>query len=191
MLASRGPCWTNFMCDASSAPAMAGDTSLAVELAAPAPARKSRDYSSERQRVRYRPGTREARRLVGSKKDRMLFLEQLARHGDPAIVADQMGLPLLVLLRQRDADPAFAAEWRAAVNYAWERVECRVLAFLLGQGGDDEAKRAGPIDTRLVLAILTRRDRPVVHGGATRPLEGASVERMRAELRALAGMSGG
>lgn len=181
------------MRDASSAPAMAGANSLAVDLVRPAPVRNPRDRSreQERERVRYRPGTRQARRLVGNKKDRMLFLEQLARHGDPAIVADQMGLPLLVLFRHRDADPAFAAEWQAAVNYAWERVESRVLAFLLGQFGNDEAKRAWPIDTRLALAILTRRDRPVVHGGAVRPAEGASVERMRAELRALAGMSDG
>ncbi|WP_303782867.1 hypothetical protein [Sandarakinorhabdus limnophila] len=94
------------MLDALAAPAMAGDV-LAVADCAP-PARKLRDRSAEWNR--HRPGTREALRLVGSRKDRMASLELLARHGDPAVAADQLGLPLFVLFRHRDADPAFAAE---------------------------------------------------------------------------------
>ena len=156
---------------------------------------RSRDRSRERERIRYRPGTREARRLVGNRKDRMAFLELLARHGDPAVAADQLGMPLFVLFRHRDADPAFATEWLAAVNYAWERVESRVLAALLD--GDAEPAAAakstgkavgtGLIDTRLALAIVNRRDKPVVHTGSTRPYDGAGAARLRAELRALAG----
>ena len=183
------------MLDALAAPAMAGDMSAVVETAAPA--RRPRDRSLERHR--HRPGSREARRLVGSRKDRMAFLELLARHGDPAVAADQLDLPLFVLFRHRDADPAFAAEWLAAVNYAWERVESRVLAALLSDTTDtpDEtgkpARRtavgSGMIDTRLALAIVARRDKPVTHKGAVRPHDGAAAARLRAELRALAGLT--
>ena len=183
------------MLDALVAPAMAGDVFAVVDCAVPA--RKLRNRSAERSR--HRPGTREARRLVGSRKDRMAFLELLARHGDPAVAADQLGLPLFVLFRHRDADPAFAAEWLAAVNYAWERVESRVLAALLSdttQPTDEVGKPArkavvgsGMIDTRLALAIVARRDKPVTHKGAARPYDGAGAARLRAELRALAGLT--
>lgn len=185
------------MLDAPVAPALSGGMSPAVDPAAPV--RKPRDYARERsrERGRYRPGTREARRLVGKRKDRMAFLELLARHGDPALAADELGLPLFVLFRHRDADPAFAAEWLAAVNYAWERVESRVLAALLDNTGDpgaaDKGSRktlgGGQIDTRLALAIVNRRDKPVTHSGSARPADGASAARLRAELRALAGVS--
>ena len=186
------------MLDSLDAPALAGGTSLAADLAVPA--RKPRDRSQERlrERVRYRPGTREARRLVGKRKDRQAFLELLARHGDPAVAADELGLPLFVLFRHRDADPVFAAEWLAAVGYAWERVESRVLAALLSDGAEGEAETgkrparavgngAGQIDTRLALAIVNRRDKPVTHTGGTRVADGAAAARLRAELRALAG----
>ena len=69
------------MLDALVSPAMAGDV-FAVAACAP-PARKQRDRSAERSR--HRLGTREARRLVGSRMDRMAFLELLARHGGPAV----------------------------------------------------------------------------------------------------------
>ena len=169
------------MLDALAAPAMAAAVSATIEIATPAG--KPRNRSAERSR--HRPGTREARRLVGSRKDRMAFLELLARHGDPAVAADQLGLPLFVLFRHRDADPAFAAEWLAAVQYAWERVESRVLAALLGQLADKDGK----IDTRLALAIVGRRDKPVTHKGAVKPYDGAGAARLRAELRALAGLN--
>ena len=65
------------MLDALVSQAMAGDV-FAVAACAP-PARKQRDRSAERSR--HRLGTREARRLVGSRMDRMAFLELLARHG--------------------------------------------------------------------------------------------------------------
>jgi hypothetical protein len=104
-----------------------------------------------------------------------------------------------VLFRHRDADPAFAAEWLAAVNYAWERVESRVLAALLSdttQSTDEVGKPArkavvgsGMINTRLALAIVARRDKPVTHKGAARPYDGAGAARLRAELRALAGLA--
>lgn len=180
------------MLDALVAPAMAGAVSAAIDIAAPA--RKLRNRSAERNR--HRPGTRKARRLVGSRKDRMAFLELLARHGDPAVAADELGLPLFVLFRHRDADPAFAAEWLAAVNYAWERVESRVLAALLSDTTDEAGKPAGKtavgcgmIDTRLALAIVARRDKPVTRKGAARPYDGAGAAKLRAVLRALAGLS--
>ncbi len=132
--------------------------------------------------LRHRPGTRLARKLVGSRKNRLAFLELLARHGDPAVAADALGLPLLVLLRHRDADPAFAADWQAAVNYAWELLESRMLAAMLNQSAEGGN---GQIDTRLALAIVGRREKPVQTVKA-RPVDGPSVARLRAELRALA-----
>jgi hypothetical protein len=144
------------------------------------PAVATRDRGGER--LRYRPGTRMARKLVGSRKNRAAFLELLARHGDPAVAADALDLPLLVLLRHRDADPAFAADWLAAVNYAWELLESRVLAGLIAQSSTD----GNTMDTRLALAIVGRRDKPVQSWQA-RPVDGAAVARLRAELRRLAG----
>lgn len=167
-----------------------------------------------RERVRYRPGSRLVVKLIGKRKDRLAFLEQLSRCGDPAVAADQLGLPVFELFRYRDADPTFAAEWLAAVNYAWERVESRVLAALLGQfaagdalpgkgsdavpgKGSDAARPkrasvgsgAGQIDTRLALAIVGRRDKPVTHTGTGRVADGAGAARLRVELRALAGLA--
>ena len=175
-----------------------------------------------RERVRYRPGSRLVVKLIGKRKDRLAFLEQLSRCGDPAVAADQLGLPVFELFRYRDADPIFAAEWLAAVNYAWERVESRVLAALLGQfaagdalpgkgsdavpgkgsdaqpgEGSDAARPkrasvgpgAGQIDTRLALAIVNRRDKPVTHTGTGRVADGAGAARLRVELRALAGLA--
>lgn len=160
---------------------------FAVADAAPGGASRIHDRSQER--PRYRPGTRVARQLVGNRKDRMAFLELLARRGDPAMAADELGLPLFVLFRHRDANPTFAAEWAAAVGYAWERVESRVLAELLNRTdgeADPKAKgAAGLIDSRLALAIVNRRDKPVTQVGS-RALDGASVARLRAELQALA-----
>jgi hypothetical protein len=170
-------------------------------VAPPVPARLAqlRIRDRDRESPRYRPGSRQARRLVGSRKDRLAFLELLARHGDPAVAADQMGLPLFVLFRHRDTDPTFAAEWLAAVNYAWERVESRVLAALLSDAAEAEAgdgKRpakavgsgVGQIDTRLALAIVNRRDKPVTHTGSARGsarvADGTAAARLRAELRA-------
>ncbi|WP_310476175.1 hypothetical protein [Sandarakinorhabdus sp.] len=123
------------------------------------------------------------------------FLEQLIRLGDPALAADAVGLPLMQLFRQRDADPRFAAGWQAALGYAWERLESRVLAELLARA-DAPAETGivrkasgaltGLLDSRLAMAIIDRREKPVTrqHG---RPVESASVARLRAELRDLAG----
>lgn len=180
------------MLNDSASPAMPAAEAVAAPVADRAPDRP-------RQRQRYRPGTRQARRLVGTLRDRMAFLELLARHGDPAVAADQLGLPLFVLFRHRDADPAFAAEWLAAVNYAWERVESRVLAALLSASAEEDAGKgkravkavgsgAGQIDIRLALAIVNRREKPVTHTAA-RPVDGAGAARLRAELRALAGLA--
>ncbi len=166
----------------------------ALPAAASTPVRTRRD---DRQRV----GTRLARKLLGSRKDRAAFLDLLARHGDPALAADRLGLPLMLLFRHRDTDPVFAAEWQSAVGYAWEQVETRVLATLLeqlgrddgtgdggGQGGGKPAPRGGLVDSRLALAILNGRDRPVTKSGR-RPgiVESAGVARLRAEVQALAG----
>lgn len=147
-------------------------------LAAPAAGEAVvRDRSGDS--IRFRPGTRIARKLVGSAKNRSAFLEQLARLGDPERAADALGLPLLVLLRQRDADPGFAAEWAAAVHYAWELLESRMLGTLMTQSAD-------AVDTRLALAIVNRRGKPALTA-KSRPADSAAVARLRAELRSMAG----
>lgn len=163
---------------------------MSDDAALPAAAAKPvRTLLGDRQRV----GTRLARKLLGSRKDRAAFLDLLARHGDPALAADRLGLPLMLLFRHRDTDPVFAAEWQSAVGYAWEQVETRVLATLLEQLGRDDgegkpAPRGGLVDSRLALAILNGRDRPVTKSGR-RPgiVESAGVARLRAEVQALAG----
>jgi hypothetical protein len=167
-----------------------------VQQTAPAsPARPAKPRNRSGERVRYRPGCRQAVKLIGRRKDRAVFLDLLARHGDPALAAAHIGLPLLQLYRYRDADPAFAAEWQTALSYAWERVESGVLAALLAQlhaapaqDGKPEP-RGGLIDSRLVLAILNGRDRPVTRAGG-RPVDSSAVARLRAEIRALSGKAG-
>ena len=177
------------MLSGPTTPAPQPADAAACETEFQSPTARIRDRS--REQVRYRPGSRLAVKIIGRRKDRLAFLEQLSRCGDPAVAADQLGLPLFEAFRYRDADPAFAADWLAAVNYAWERVESRVLAALLGQFADGETPAsvgpgAGQIDTRLALAIVGRRDKPVTHTGG-RVADGAGAARLRAELRALAG----
>jgi hypothetical protein len=97
-----------------------------------------------------------------------------------------LDLPLLVLLRHRDADPVFAAEWLAAVGYAWEMLEYRALGALLKQ-----SVREDGIDTRLALAIVGQRDKAAQSVKKASPVDSAAVARVRAELRALAGFDAG
>jgi hypothetical protein len=172
-------------------PADAALVAMARSVAAPV-APRVRDRSRERNRSgeRRRMGTRQARKLIGRRKDRAAFLELLARVGDPALAADRLGLPLMLLYSHRDADPVFAAEWQAAMGYAWEQVESRVLAALLKRLEQETMEPAsgtkgGLLDSRLALAIVTGRDRPVTRAGV-RPVDGPSVAKLRAELRELA-----
>jgi hypothetical protein len=170
----------------------ADEASTAAPRCAPTPVQpRLRDRSRERTRSgeRRRVGTRQAIKLLGRRKDRAAFLEQLARAGDPALAADRLGLPLMLLYSHRDADPVFAAEWQAAMGYAWEQVESRVLAALLKRLEQETtepagAGRSGLLDSRLALAIVTGRDKPLTRAGG-RPVDGPSVARLRAELRAL------
>jgi len=113
-----------------------------------------------------------------SRKARQVFLDHLMRSGDPAVAAAETGLNLLQLFKLRATDADFAADWQAAIGFAWERVEHRVLAGLLAQDGG--------VDSKVVLAIMARRDagNARVQG---RGVDSASVARVRAELRALAG----
>lgn len=143
-----------------------------------------RNRNGERRRL----GSRQARALLGTRRDRAGFLDLLARHGDPAMAADRLGLPLMLLYGHRDADPAFAAEWQAAMGYAWEQVEGRVLAALLkrlDQEIAEPAGKAGVLDSRLALAIVSGREKPVKRAGGP-AADGAGVARLRAELQALA-----
>jgi hypothetical protein len=127
------------------------------------------------------------------RRSRRLFLEQLARCGDAAIAAERSQMSLLKLSRIRESEPAFASEWQRALNCAWDRVDARVLAALLGDADGDMSAPTigsgpGQIDIRVALAILARREKsgPVVLE-QQRPVDGEAVARLRAELRSLAG----
>ena len=127
----------------------------------------------ERQRVR----SRAARGVFASRKARLDFLDALTRCGDPAVAAAEMDLSLVRLFRLRAEDADFAAQWHAAIGYAWERVEHRVLADLLKPGGG--------IDSKVALAVIARRDQGAAKVKG-RSVDSAAVARLRAELRALA-----
>jgi hypothetical protein len=62
---------------------------------------------------------------------RRQFLDELARSGDPEQAARTLNVSLVEAFRLRDADPAFGAQWQAAVGFAWELLEMRLLAELL------------------------------------------------------------
>ena len=137
-----------------------------------------------------RPRTRLGRRLFGTRARRLQFLDALARSGDPAAAAAALSLSLVEAIRMRDEDALFANQWQAAMAIAWERVEHRLLADLLADGPGDEARVKAARDSKLALAILSRREPVVTRGSgigpAARPVDSAHVAALRAELRALA-----
>lgn len=133
-----------------------------------------RQPKQPRQRVRSKPAVK----VLASRKARLAFLDHLMRSGDPALAAKELGLGLLPLFRQRATDSEFAADWHAAIGFAWEQVEHRVLAALLAPDGG--------VDIKVALAIIARRDTNQVRMPGRR-VDSASVARLRAELRALAG----
>lgn len=137
----------------------------------------------------HRPRTRLGRRVFGSRRARLDFLDALARTGDPAMAAAGMGISVFDAYRMRDSDAKFAANWHAAIAIAWERVENRLLSELLAEAQASDGKTGGLRDSKLALAILARREPSVTRAGgsaAGRPVDSAHVARLRAELRALA-----
>lgn len=112
----------------------------------------------------------------GTQAARRAFLDALALCGDPAVAAERAGLRLMVLIQLRARDAQFAARWQAAIDFAWERVEHRLLAQLLDSGA--------AFDSKLALAAMARRDQGAPRG-QVRPVDSAAVARVRAELRAL------
>ncbi|MBU6165059.1 MAG: hypothetical protein KGQ52_02880 [Alphaproteobacteria bacterium] len=135
-----------------------------------------------------RPRTRLGRRVFGTRAKRLVFLDALARSGDPAVAARGLGISVFDAYRVRDADAEFAAQWQDAITIAWERVENRLLSELLSEADAGEGKTSNLRDSKLALAILARRDAGTTRAGgsAGRPVDGAHVARLRAELRALA-----
>jgi hypothetical protein len=158
------------------------DLQLAILPASAAVARPSR--ASGR-----RPRTRLGRRVFGTRRARLDFLDALARTGDPAVAAAGLGISVFDAYRVRDNDAGFAAQWHAAIAIAWERVENRLLSELLAEAETAGGKTGGLRDSKLALAILARREPPLTRAGggtANRPVDSAHVARLRAELRALA-----
>ncbi len=135
-----------------------------------------------------RPRTRLGRRVFGTRAKRLVFLDALARSGDPAVAAAQLGISLFEACRLRDADADFAAQWQEAIAMAWERVESRLLSVLLSEAEAKDGKADALRDSKLALAILARREQGLIRAGgsAGRPVDGAHVAQIRAELRALA-----
>jgi hypothetical protein len=133
-------------------------------------------------------------------RHRRAFISCLAETGDPAAAAAAVRRPIDQAYRLRDTDMAFAAEWEQAIAIAWEQVEARVLVGLLKAAAATAQEPAGKlIDHRMALALLQRRDAPQRAGAGAGSAAGAGgkaaarrpdtlgVERLRAEIRALAG----
>lgn len=117
-----------------------------------------------------------------SRRVRQQFLDALMLSGDPALAAERLGVSLLRLVTLRATDADFARKWHMAINFAWERVEHRLLAQLL----DGSAA----FDSKLALAAMARRDQAGPRVPA-RAVDSASVARLRAEIRSLAGPDAG
>ena len=131
-------------------------------------------------------------------RHRRAFISCLAETGDPAAAAAAVGRPTDQAYRLRHTDMAFAAEWERAIAIAWEQVEARVLVGLLKAAAVTAEDTTGKlIDHRMALALLQRRDAPQRAGAgagagsggraAARRPDALGVERLRAEIRALAG----
>ena len=71
---------------------------------------------------------------------RKLFFAELAATADPAAAAKAIGVDASAMFALRDADPAFAAGWAAALGQAVERLEAKVVAAALaGKPGANSA----------------------------------------------------
>ena len=122
-------------------------------------------------------------------RDRRAFISKLIETGDPLLAAKAVGRSMEDAFRMRDADEGFAAAWVRAVGLAWEQLESQLLAGLLGAARAAAAREAeagaipGAADNKLVLAALQRRP---VTAARPRPVDGAAVARLRAEIAALA-----
>jgi hypothetical protein len=82
---------------------------------------------------------RRRRRQTMDPAQRRQFLDELARSGDPEQAARALGVSMVDAFRLRDADPAFGSQWQAAVGFAWELLEMRLLADLLASPAAAEA----------------------------------------------------
>lgn len=158
-----------------------------VMMLAPAPACEAMPARCAAGR---RPATRLGRRIFGTRRARLAFLDALARSGDPAVAAATLGISLFDAYRVRDADAMLAAQWHAAIAIAWERVENRLLSELLVEADAADGKSGTLRDSKLAMHILGRRDaatpRTSGAGPAGRPVDSAHVARLRDELRRLA-----
>jgi hypothetical protein len=112
---------------------------------------------------------------------RQRFIATLIETGNPAIAADAIGQSLASAYQMRDRCPTLEAEWRQALAIAWEQVEMRVLANLLeGQ--------ASSIDAKTALEMLKRRTPAPTRSMVT--IDAAKINKIRSEIRALAGPEG-
>ncbi len=112
---------------------------------------------------------------------RKAFLDRLAESGSPKLAAASIGLTLREAYQLKAADGQFARCWEQAVAMAWEQVEAAVLEQLLAPEPGEKPGRL--FDSRLVLAVMQRRQPPVQQHGTL--IEARGVERLRAEIRAL------
>lgn len=112
------------------------------------------------------------------------FVVKLAMTGNVALAAVVAGRSVDAAYRRREAVPQFAADWDRAMAAAWDKVEAKVLAELLG--GGRKAKTSAPIDYRIVLAILERRNRGNTPRSRPAKADPQRVSALRNELLRLA-----
>lgn len=127
-------------------------------------------------------------RDVWLRREQLAFLEALAATGDPAKAVVAAGRSLDAAYRRREAVPEFAADWQRAVTVAWEQVEARALARLLGRAR--AVPKGAALDSRVMLAILQRRLRMAAVRAVPAQADPRRVSAMRSEILRLAGPEG-
>ena len=104
---------------------------------------------------------RKARGDGWTKELRAAFLDHLAATCHVQASAAAVGKSTAGVYALKRRDPAFAAEWRAAIAAGYERLEEELLAVALGDAGPDAAAaerryvETGPIDRDLAFKLLS------------------------------------
>ncbi len=131
---------------------------------------------------------------------RRTFLKVLAATCNVKLACEACGIASTSIYLTRRRDPAFAAEWQAALASGYDRLEAEALRYALERlpaaidphGTGDAAptraavagseatalveRRASDADLRFVLAILNRYARVVKGDGAVRVLRPSNTE---------------
>ena len=119
------------------------------------------------------------------------FLEHLALSANVTASAEAIGIDTSQIYRAKRRDPDFAAEWRAALQSAYDRIEGELLERALG-GYDrpivwkgEQTGRIRQQDTTLMLRLMTMHRQEVTVGAAASDA-GAARRRIEERLDELA-----